>query len=76
VPIQQNTTVHFLKVKSHTGLNGNDKADEGATSVARGEVTATVTETADNTPFDKLFWLKQRDGTLAGFTNDTTLTEK
>jgi hypothetical protein len=91
---QQNITVHFLKVKSHTGLNGNDKADEGATSVARGEVTATVTETADNAPFDKLFWLKQRDnqlyisdlnkgivkrlhnGTLAGFTNDTTLTEK
>jgi ribonuclease HI len=91
---QQNITVHFLKVKSHTGLNGNDKADEGATSVARGEASATITETADNAPFDKLFWLKQRDnslyisdlnraivkrlqnGTLAGYTNDTTLTEK
>jgi ribonuclease HI len=54
------TRVQLIKVRSHTGLFGNDKADEGATAVARGDAKADLLETADNAPFDKLLWLKQK----------------
>jgi hypothetical protein len=54
--------VHLIKVRSHTGLLGNDNADEGAGKVARGEeVEPRVSEPAERDPFSRLFWLKRRD---------------
>ena len=54
------TPVRLVKVLGHSNLYGNDCADAGATAVAKGDVTATVTETADNAPFDRYYWLRSK----------------
>ncbi len=54
------TVLH--KVKSHIGINGNEKADQAAGAVANGTAPADarwVSEPACNTPFSKLFWLQR-----------------
>jgi ribonuclease HI len=53
---ERGVPVQILKVVSHTGLHGNDKADEGAALAARDPGVCTHTELADNNPFAALWW--------------------
>lgn len=51
----------LIKVVSHTGLHGNEMADEGAGAVAVGEKQADVSETADNNPTPRPTFTVTRD---------------
>jgi hypothetical protein len=62
--------VLIVKVVSHTGLHGNDKADEGAALAARDPGVCTHTETADNNPFANLWWWRNASGGPRSYVSD------
>ena len=53
--------MRLVTVLGHSDLYSNDCADAGATAVVKGDVKATVTEPADNAPYDRHYWLRNQD---------------
>ena len=47
---------HIYKVKSHNGVEGNEKADTGAKKAALEPDSCTIVEGADNDPYSKRPW--------------------
>ena len=66
---------HIYKVKSHTGIKGNDVADKKAKEAATDPSKRTqIMETSDNSPYDKRTWASlapARQNTAPEATNPT-----
>ena len=54
---RQERRTHLYKVKSHSGVSGNECADEAAVKVAKGRATEHSNRT-DNDPYSGLWWLR------------------
>jgi ribonuclease HI len=53
----QQQATHILKVRAHTGVDGNEKADAGATSVSKGTAEPERTCDIDNKPLHHIWWI-------------------
>ena len=51
----QRTVLH--KVKSHIGIDGNERADKGAGQAAKHPETVDVVEKSDNSPYEQRVWV-------------------
>jgi hypothetical protein len=61
-------TVHFLKVLSHTGLLGNDAADEAAVKTAKQETPVDVADASDSLALHSLYWITRAHASADGTT--------
>lgn len=59
---------HIYKVKSHSGVRGNDEADKGAVRVAKGESRPDCKEDSDNEPYRRLWWISLGEWFAANLT--------
>ena len=50
-------TTHFHKVRSHTGVAGNEMADKGAVRAAKDPTSVDVEEDSNNAPYDTRVWV-------------------
>jgi hypothetical protein len=62
--------VLLLKVVSHTGLLGNDMADEGAALAATNPGVCSHIESSDNNPFASVWWWRSATGGARSFLSD------
>ena len=53
---EQNLRTHIYKVKSHSGIHGNEAADQGANLAARDPSQAVLTDESDSNYFGNIFW--------------------
>jgi hypothetical protein len=64
--------VHFLKVLSHTGLPGNDAADEAAVKTAKQETPVDVADPSDSLALHSLYWIARAHASADGTTAQVT----
>ena len=65
---KQGRATHFFKVKSHSGVMGNEAADRVAVAVAEGKTHVDRSEDSDGEPYKRLWWLSAAGRDLANLT--------